>query len=577
MENIMYSDLKNVQILIALLKEYNIHRIVLSPGGRNVPFVHSVENDPDFTCYSIVDERSAGFFALGIIQKTHEPVAICCTSATAVCNYMSAVNEAFYQKLPLVVLTADRNGYYLNQNEDQMIPQTAIFRDVCKKEVSLPIVKDELDEWYCGRLVNEALSELVHHSVGPVHINFLIEKVGAGYNTPSLPPVNKIERIMKKNLEAWKTAQEQLYGKKILLIYGQHLSKQSNIEELLNKFALQYNCVIAADYLSNIHCEKQFNTFLISNTNAFESLNEILPDIVITMGENYVSEIRNWLKRNIGKFVHWRVNEDGEFADQFHNLKYVFECTDEEFIDKLLPVNEGIQDTNTYYEQWLLLQRKIEFSNLPYSSMYITKRYFEKIPKCSNLHLANSNSVRLAQMFPLDSSISVFCNRGTNGIDGSMSSFMGLAAVSDELSFLLIGDLSFFYDMNALWNRYVGSNIRILLMNNSGASIFHVSPGEKLLPTIDRFTAAEHDAKAESWVKSRGMKYLTASTIEEFEKNIDVFTDTNAKIPMLFEVFTDKAEDADLMKKFYSDNKTNNLLSGDKKVLLKTAFRKLIK
>lgn len=577
MENIMYSDLKNVQILIALLKEYNIHRIVLSPGGRNVPFVHSVENDPDFTCYSIVDERSAGFFALGIIQKTHEPVAICCTSATAVCNYMSAVNEAFYQKLPLVVLTADRNGYYLNQNEDQMIPQTAIFRDVCKKEVSLPIVKDELDEWYCGRLVNEALSELVHHAVGPVHINFLIEKVGAGYNTPSLPPVNKIERIMEKNLEAWKAAREQLYGKKILLIYGQHLSKQSNIEELLNRFALQYNCVIAADHLANIHCEKQFNTFLISNTNAFESLNEILPDIVITMGENYVSEIRNWLKRNVGKFVHWRVNEDGGFADQFHNLKYVFECTDEEFIDKMLPVNEGIQDINTYYEQWLLLQRKIEFSNLPYSSMYITKRYFEKIPQGSNLHLANSNSVRLAQMFPLDSSVSVFCNRGTNGIDGSMSSFMGLAAVADELSFLLIGDLSFFYDMNALWNRYVGSNIRILLMNNSGASIFHVSPGEKLLPTIDRFTAAEHDAKAESWVKSRGMKYLAASTIEEFEKNIDVFTDKNAKTPMLFEVFTDKAEDAGLMKKFYSDNKKNNLLSGDKKVLLKTAIRKIIK
>ena len=171
----MYTIHKNVQVILALLKKYNIHNLVISAGTRHIPLVFSAENDDFFNCYSIVDERSAGFFALGLIQSTQEPACIICTSGTAACNYVSAVNEAYYQHLPLVVLTSDRNRYYLNQQEDQCIPQLNLFKDVARKIVDLPIVRDNKDFLYCQRLVNEALLELDHKEKGPVHINFQID------------------------------------------------------------------------------------------------------------------------------------------------------------------------------------------------------------------------------------------------------------------------------------------------------------------------------------------------------------------------------------------------------------------
>ena len=572
-----YSNLKNIRILISLLKKYGVKHIVLSPGGRNVPFVHSVENDKDFSCYSIVDERSAAFFAIGMIQYLKEPVAICCTSATAVCNYMSAVEEAFYQHLPLIVLTADRNSYYLNQDEDQMIPQTNIYRDVCKKEVTLPIVKDETDEWHCARLVNEALSELNHDTAGPVHINFQVEKVGEGYSTEPLPNVTKIERVMCNSSDTlWSRMRTELREKRILLIFGQQLYVSKELVELLNKFTEQFDCTIAADYLSNLHCDKMINTFTISNTNSFESMNELLPDIVITMGGNYVSEIRGWLKRNVGNFKHWKVSQRGDFADQFRNLTCVFECSAEHFLTQMLITGQP-SSKRSYFDKWKTALEHVIIPDLPYSSMYAVSKFLPRIPANSKLHLANSNSVRIAQMFELDKSVEVFCNRGCNGIDGSLSAFVGQANIASEVCFLLVGDLSFFYDMNGLWNRYINSNMRILLNNNEGAGIFHVSPGKKLLPTINAYTAAEHNASAEEWVKSRGFNYISSHTKVEFDKGLDVFVDPDTEGPIFFEVFTDKETDAKVMSDFYNESKRRNLFAGDKSTLIKGIFRRVSK
>ncbi len=572
-----YSNLKNVQILIALLKEYGIKDIVLSPGGRNVPFVHSVENDKDFKCYSVVDERSAGFFTIGLIHALKRPVAMCCTSATAVCNYMSSVEEASYQHLPLVVLTADRNSYYLNQDEDQMISQTNIFKEICKAEVTLPIIKDESDEWYCGRIINEALSEINHHGTGPVHINFQIERVSEGYDTKILPAVKKINRILPDDTKEWTEAKKELNGKKILVIYGQHLVADSEEHNLLEKFANQYHCVIAADHLANFHGEHRINTFLISNTLTFELLNELLPEIVISIGGNYVSEIRGWLKKHEGKFAHWKISEQGNFADQFKNLTKVFECNNKQFLQYFADGNSTMQASNDYFKLWVNIQAKVDLPKFDFSAPYAVGEFMKNLPIGAKLHLANSNSVRLAQYFELDPSIEVFCNRGCNGIDGSLSSFIGMASVTEETCYLLIGDLSFFYDMNGLWNRHIGNNIRIMLNNNSGASIFHVSPGKTLLPTIDRHTAAEHHAIAEGWVKSRNFTYLSAHNKEEFDEALKAFNDTTNDKAIFFEVFTDKSQDAKEMKQFYSTSKKNNLLSGSKSVLFKSIINRITK
>ena len=344
---------------------------------------------------------------------------------------------------------------------------------------------------------------------------------------------------------------------------------------MLDCFTEKYNCVIAADHLSNIHCHKQINTFIISNTLAFESLNELLPDVVISMGGNYVSGIRNWLKMHEGDFVHWKISPNGDFADQFRNLKIVFECNDEQFLNKML--DENICENNGYFDEWDFHQKDIVIPQVDFSSFYVTQKFTSMLPENANLHLANSNSVRLVQLFDLKQSINVFCNRGCNGIDGSLSTFIGLANVSKELCFLMIGDLSFFYDMHGLWNHYIGKNIRILMNNNSGGGIFHVSPGRKLLPTINDYTAAGHDTKAKEWVEARGFKYLSARNKEEFDENIECFCNSTIERPIFFEVFTNIEKDAEVLTSFYNESKKKNLLNGKKSVLMKVAMRQLIK
>ena len=210
----MYTKIKNVQILVSLLKQHNIRHLVLSAGTRHVPLAHSVENDDFFKCYSVVDERSAGYFALGLAKELREPVAIACTSSTATCNYVPPIAEAYYQKVPLLVLTGDRDPYLLDQLEDQMINQVDMYRNFCKKCVSLPVVENDKDVWYCQRLINEALLELNHHGAGPVQINFpinqSIEDI-ADASVPELPVYNKIERCeIGKNKALWQQKAEKL-------------------------------------------------------------------------------------------------------------------------------------------------------------------------------------------------------------------------------------------------------------------------------------------------------------------------------------------------------------------------------
>lgn len=559
----MYSDIKSVQTLVALLKEYGVRHIVLSPGNRNVPIVHSVEQDDYFKCYSITDERSAGFFAIGLIHQCQEPVAICSTSGTAVCNYASAVNEAFYQQLPLVVITADRNPYFLNQLEDQMIPQMAVFRDVCKAAVQLPIVKDEQDVWVCQNRINTALLEMDHHGKGPVHINIPIENGTTAFNTKELPPVKKINRVSACDPAAAKLGQ-QLQGKRIFVLCGQSSACSPSFKTALEAFASQYNAVIGVDHLSNLNCKGALNTFLGPKMLEDSQLNDLVPDIVISCGGNFVSNLRPMFRNN-KKVEHWLISDSGLVQDPFHCLTRIIEGSAEDFFAAVACGENG--DLGSYYSQWENALRSCVLPEAPYSDLLAVGKLMGKLKAGDKLHLANSSSVRLANHFELDEGVAVTCNRGTNGIDGSMSSFMGEAAVDDDLHYLLIGDLSFFYDMNALWNRYVGKNVRILLNNNTGAGIFHNTIGKGKIPTINLHTAAEHFYNAEGWAKTASMQYLSATNAEELEKAMETFTG-DGDVPMLLEVFTDKEEDARILRGLYGKRSTPTL---------KQTLRKLLK
>ncbi len=591
----MYSNLKNVEIIVALLKKNNVKNIVISAGTRHTPLVVSVENDDFFTTYSIVDERSAAFFAIGLIEQLREPVAICCTSGTASANYVSAANEAFYQQLPLLILTADRNHYYMFQQEEQMIPQENLYKDVCKKVITLPHVRDEKDFWYCSRLVNEAFLELTQGEKGPVHINFIVENDYpehqgiVKFEVEELPEVRKIERLTLEDSEdKWKKYAEKLKKSKTLIVYGQHGVHTEEELKSIESFAEKYNCAISVDLLSNLKCNYAVPTFSLSRMMSARRWEELCPDIVITMNANSVSELKSIIGHSKKDFEHWHVSAKGEVSDPFKCLPDIIACSPNKFFERFggMDTEDSVHD---YYDSWNEFHKSVGINgslndvSIEYSAMYATQQFMKKIPENSLLHIANSNSIRLANYFTLNNGIQVFCNRGANGIDGSMSSFVGQAHVSNKMSYLLIGDLSFFYDMNSLWSRYIGNNIRILVCNNFGGAIFHSYPNVNNVPTLDEHIGARHEAGIKDWVISRGFEYISARNKEEFDKNAEKFFDNRSEKPIAFEVFTDKEIDANSIRTIlapYAEKTPQTLkgkIAGKMPPEVKKAIKKIIK
>lgn len=553
----MYSDIKSVQIIVSLLKQHGIKHVVCSPGNRNVPIVHSMEQDPYFQTYSVVDERSAAFFGIGLIHRYNEPVALCCTSGTAVCNYYSGIVEAFYQKLPLLVISADRNPYYLNQDEEQMLPQVEGFHKVTKKSVQLPMIKDAADEYVCGRLVNEALLELNHHGCGPVQINIPLEAKLSEFNTEALPTVQKIDRYILDS--SYDECCEILQHAKVLVLYGQASKLTKHEEKAIEEFSSIFDAPIAVDPLGNLHCNGTVPTFLVSrvvDVAYFE--NKLCPDIVITLHSGYVSYVRSHLKSCKQKVHHWCVNDDGSCRDAFLCIDKIFEADPIEFIKKMNATakKRGISSKkHNYLDLWKAINQTISVDKvkLNWSDLAAVKLLVKNIPNNAKFHIANSSSIRLVSNFEIDPSLEVFCNRGANGIDGSASAFVGMCQEQTELCYLLIGDLSFFYDLNSLWNNFLTNNMRIILSNNEGATLFHYTVGLNKVPQLDQNIAAGHCATAEGWVKSRGFMYIAVRNEAELQKALNIAKDKTLKSPVFIEVFTDKETDAQELKRFYSE------------------------
>lgn len=572
----MYSNLKNVQLLIAMLKAKKIKNIVVSPGNSHNAIVRSIEEDGFFKTFNIVDERSAAFFACGLIQELREPVAIMCTSGTATTNYLTGVTEASRRNLPLIVITGDKNPYYLAQQEDQMVDQVNLFKTVIKYSVSLPMIKDWKDEWYCKRILNEAFLEMNHHGTGPIHINVPIEEgmlaIGRDFTIEQLPSINIIERLDSKDHDKIKSKFESLRNKNVMIIYGQDYVIPEHTIKNLERIFENYNCLIETDKLSNLHCKGSIEIARASlDLKISEHFGEYVPDVIITLAGNVAWDGKFSLKGYRDRFEHWIVNSDGKVQDYYKNLTTIFEMTTNEFIENM--ARYQVDQSNSYYELWNNRNKLFQMPDFEYSNLYVTKKVMEQLPKESILNLANSSTIRLAEYFDLDESIKVYCNRGVNGIDGCMSTYIGQSSVTDKLSFLIIGDLTFFYDMNALWNRYVGKNIRIMLVNNGGAALFHFNQGLQKYPTLNQNVAAEHFSTAKGWVESQNIKYLSATNKEEFDNNLKEFLSEDSDQAILFEVFTKKEEDARLQKEFFEYNLENK----DKmKKELKSAIKKVI-
>ena len=519
----MYSDKENVNILTALLVAHGITKAVVCPGSRNAPIVHNLNACPDIACYPVTDERSAGFYALGMAQALKSPVAVCVTSGTALLNLAPAVAEAYYQHVPLVVISADRPAQWIDQLDGQTLPQPDALGRFVRKAVTLPEPADKESRWYCNRLVNEALLESGNGAGGPVHINVPITEPLFDFSTPALPEERRIE-LLKADITPQALSHVVrmfMQSDRPMLIFGQPFNP--NLDEAV---------------------------WLVQDDERY------IPDFVVCIGGSIVSKrVKHFLRK--AKET-WIVNATGEVNDTFMNLTHVVQGDGDIVADQIRFMLA--QQPHPFVRLWdELLQRvrhQADSYEPAYSQMAAVKCFekaFAQLPEDAFVHYANSSAIRLANIF---STHPVYCNRGVNGIEGSLSTAAGFSVVTDEKVLCVIGDLSFFYDQNALWNQNLKGNFRILLLNNGRGGIFNMLRGLEQSPARDSLVAAEHHTSAEGICLQNDIVYLKASCMDEMQQAIHTLLYIDSSRPVLLEVFTDPSDDERAYKDYFVSNLT---------------------
>ena len=387
----MYTILENVRILISLLKQYEIKKLVLSPGNRDVPFVHSVEDDPFFECYSIVDERSAAYFAMGLSLSSNEAVGFACTSSTATCNYMPALIEASKRNARLVALTADRENYYLYQFEDQKIKQTGMYSPYVKYCADLPVIRNELDRWMCIRTANEALTKLSSDVPGPVHINFQAN-ITDKFPRAELETVRKVETVQlnafSHNVDFYHKA---LSNKNVMVIVGEMYYDNEELIRGLSAFQSSYDAVVISDHFSNMN-DSFLDSALLLESISGEEFEKLTPDIVITVGGHIWSSIKYKLRNSKAKFEHWRISDDGIIRDGLKRLTTVFEFSPVLFFSRLSTDSNA---SGQYYTRWEERIKKVKLPDLRFSNFSVIRKTMSMIPGDSIVHCSILNAARL--------------------------------------------------------------------------------------------------------------------------------------------------------------------------------------
>ncbi|MDD3392084.1 MAG: thiamine pyrophosphate-binding protein [Bacilli bacterium] len=542
--NNLYTDEKNVQIIISLLKSHNIRKVVASPGTMNVTFIGSIQNDDFFEIYSSVDERSAAYIACGLAAESREPVVITCTGATASRNYMSGLTEAYYRKLPILALTATSPLERIGNNLPQMIDRTNQLNDTFKKSIFIDFVSSIEDENNCINNVNNALLELTRHGCGPVHLNY-VTFASKSFNVKKLPVIRKIERYTIED------TLPKIENKRLGIFVGTHKRMSDDLLNQIDEFCEKYNSVVLCDQTSNYTGKYGISASLIMQQDAYIAPCNIF-DIIIDIGEISGSYIKFNTKSS------WRISLDGEIRHRNYPIKNVFEMSESYFFRTYNKMCRG-RSSMSLYKEWLKEDnnfRKI-IPELPFSNAWIAQNLYNKLPTNSNLFLGILNTLRSWNYCPLLKEQIVYCNTGGFGIDGTISSLLGVSLASKNLSFCICGDLAFFYDMNSLGNRHINNKMRIMVINNGKGIEFrnysHIA--SQFGEDADKYIAAggHYGNKSITLIKNYcenlGFKYLTASNKKEFYEVISEFTNNcTYGQPILFEVFTETENESDALK-----------------------------
>ena len=545
----MYTTEFNCQILIALLKAHGIKRVVASPGTTNVAFVGSVQNDPWFEVYSAIDERHGAYMAVGMAAETDEPVVLSCTGATASRNYIPALTEAYYRKLPILAVTSTQVFARRGQLFDQNMDRSQIQKDIALLSVNCPIIHVDYERDYCERVVNEAILEMKRHGGGPVHLN-LETLYPRDFTVKQLPKVNKINRI-GVDTDIWPEISD---SSKVIVYIGSHRKFSRREEMALETFLRNHQAVAFVSMVSSYcgHGALSNQLVCMQGLRNHPRYGHFKPDLIIHIGE--ISADYGWGFINDVAPV-WRVSEDGQIRNRFMRLVNVFEMPMAMFFEHY-NITNGEPAQNDYWVEWKNLDAHIrsKFPELPFCNTWIAKRLYEKMPMGAVFHAGILSSLRSFDYLPPLEHVEGHCNVGGFGIDGCVSSLIGGAiVVPSKLHFGMVGDLAFFYDLNALGNRQIINNLRILVVNNGEGVEFSLykNPGGQFgKHTADYIAAGRHFGNKshellKHYATDLGFRYLTAENKDEFDKVIDEFTTQERDKPILFECFVEKQAEID--------------------------------
>ena len=538
----MYSNKENINILTTLLVAHGVKRAVVCPGSRNAPIVHNLVKSGAICCYPVTDERSAGFYALGMALLSGDAVAVCVTSGSALLNVLPAVAEAYYQHVPLIVISADRPLAWIDQQDGQTIRQQNALTDFVKKAVNLNEPTDNTQRWYCNRLANEALLATNHHGVGPVHINVPLSEPLFEYNVCKLPNVRTISRILPQTLveaDLHELISQFLRAEKPMIVVGQ--MRPTTIDTTLIK-ELEKHAVVISEVLSGVGTLLNADELLATSTETVE----LKPDFILYLGGHLIGKNIKSLLRQAQDAAQWLINEGGDVIDTFMHLTTIVETLPNNVLSLMVQMLKQIDEkqhetrANAYIQRWQKAhndyREHLKKERLEYTEAFAVQCFEQQLSHNTTpyeVHYANSMSVRLANKYARHH---VWCNRGVNGIEGSLSTAAGMSLTTTNNVYCIIGDLSFFYDQNALWNTRLKGNFRIMLLNNGGGKIFQHVKGMPADDIRDTFVSAEHRTSAQGICQQNGVKYLVANNKKELQKSVTELINHNEDCPIVLEV-----------------------------------------
>ncbi len=547
-----------------ICSQLGVKFIVITPGSRNAPLIFSFNQEKSITCLSITDERSAGYFALGIAQASGKPVGLLCTSGTAALNFGPAIAEAFFQNLPLIVFTADRPPELIDQADGQTIRQTELFKNHVKQSFNLPVeTSADADLWFSNRIISQAIGTATGNPSGPVQINVplrepLYDKLPAASSNPQIIKNTSCEPVISETESAKLFSRWNKFEKKMVIVGFN--SPDDKFSVLLKKLSEDKSVIIVAENLSNL----SHDSYISSPEQFFAALKEdekmnFMPELLVTFGNSVVSKRLKQYVRKYKPAEHWNIAPQTNYTDTFQSLSLGIELHPEKFIEKILSGNSNLNSKRIYAELFYAKVKEIwkkheDYLQLaPFSDLKAFEQILKSIPSGTNLHLSNSTPVRYAQLFKTRKDLNYFSNRGTSGIDGCISTAAGSAFYSKKPTVIITGDLAFIYDSNAMWNNYLSEDFKIIVMNNGGGNIFTLIETSPEIESLMNYFETPHKVNLSQLSAAFGLKHYVSDNPSSLKENLKKMLETPG--PSVLEIITDAATDTMVFKQYFSQLK----------------------